>query len=270
MKTSNVKIDKKDLNKIFWRSMCVNASFNYERHMSQGVQFALSPVLKRLYPEKNDFAKSMVRHSEFFNSTPVVIPFILGVTLALEEENAKDPNFDESSINAIKVSLMGPLAGIGDSIFWGTLRPLAGGIACSLAMSGNAIAPLIFLLIYNIPHILTRYYGLKFGYSSGVTALNQFTKMGLTQKIFQIASIVGLLVIGGMVSSMVSVNLALTIGSGESAIALNDVINGIMPQMLSLLVTYVLYVLIKRGMKTNILLVGILLVSIVGSLVGIF
>ena len=171
------KITKKDINKLFWRSMCVNASFNYERHMSQGIQYALSPALTKLYDDKKDLSKALVRHSEFFNSTPALCPFILGVTLALEEKNAEDQEFDESSINAIKVSLMGPLAGIGDSIFWGTLRPLAGGIACSLALAGNSFAPIIFLLLFNIPHLLVRYFGLKFGYNSGMKALVKFEEL---------------------------------------------------------------------------------------------
>lgn len=83
------KITKKDINKLFWRSMCVNASFNYERHMSQGIQYALSPALTKLYDDKKDLSKALVRHSEFFNSTPALCPFILGVTLALEEKMPK-------------------------------------------------------------------------------------------------------------------------------------------------------------------------------------
>ena len=235
------KITKKDINKLFWRSMCVNASFNYERHMSQGIQYALSPALTKLYDDKKDLSKALVRHSEFFNSTPALCPFILGVTLALEEKNAED-----------------------------TLRPLAGGIACSLALAGNSFAPIIFLLLFNIPHLLVRYFGLKFGYNSGMKALVKFEELGLTEKIFSAASILGLLVIGGMVASMVSVNLALTIGSGDSAVAINDIINGIMPKMLSLLTTYLIYVLIKKGIKVNYLLIGIVIVSILGALIGIF
>ena len=101
-------------------------------------------------------------------------------------------------------------------------------------------------------------------------ALVKFEELGLTEKIFSAASILGLLVIGGMVTSMVSVNLALTIGSGDSAVAINDIINGIMPKMLSLLTTYLIYVLIKKGIKVNYLLIGIVIVSILGALIGIF
>lgn len=268
--TSNNKLTKKDINKIFWRSFSVNASFNYERQMSQGCQYSLSPVLRKLYPEKEKLADALKRHSEFFNSTPMVDPFIFGVVAAMEEENANNEEFDISSINAVKASLMGPLAGIGDSLFWGTLRPLAGGIACSLALAGNFFAPILFLLLFNIPNILVRYFGVHIGYNSGLKALTKFEKMGITEKVFQGASIIGLLVIGGMIASMVSVNLGLTIGSGDSAIAINDVLNGIMPKMLPLLTTLGIYKLIKKGVKVNWILLGIIILSILGTFIGIF
>ncbi len=271
MKTSNDNlITKKELNSVFWRSFTINASFNYERQMNQGYVFSMIPVLKKLYPEKEALAESLKRHSEFFNVTPMVSPFVMGLSAAMEEQNAKDSNFDTNSINAVKSALMGPLSGIGDSIFWGTLRPLAGGIACSLALSGNILAPLIFLLMFNIPNILCRYYGLQVGYNMGTDFLTEMEKSGIMQKVFTAASMIGLMVIGGMVASMVSLNLAIVIGSGDTAIALNDVINGIMPKMLSLFVTFGLYQLIRRGYKSNMILLGIVVVSILGSLIGLF
>ena len=165
---------------------------------------------------------------------------------------------------------MGPLAGIGDSVFWGTLRPLAGGIACSLAMAGNLFAPILFLLLFNIPNVLVRYFGVHFGYRSGMKALTRFEELGITDKIFRGAAILGLMVIGGMIASMVTVNLGINIGSGDSAISLNDVLNGIMPKMLPLLTTLGIYKLIKKGISTNWILLGIIAVSILGKWIGLF
>lgn len=128
MKTSNEiasvnreegRITRKELMGVFWRSFTINASFNYERQMSQGFVFSMMPVLKKLYPERDDLADALVRHSEFFNVTPMLSPFTMGIVSAMEEENAKSNDFDVNSINAVKASLMGPLSGIGDSIFWG-------------------------------------------------------------------------------------------------------------------------------------------------------
>lgn len=272
MMTSDInkkKLTKHDINKIFWRSFTINASFNYERQMSQGVQYALGPALKKLYPEKERLADALKRHAEFFNTTPMFGPFVFGITAAMEEENANDPNFDEASINSVKASLMGPLAGIGDSVFWGTLRPLAGGIACSLALTGNLFAPILFLLIFNIPNILVRYYGVHWGYDSGMKALNRFEKLGITDKVFQGAATLGLLVIGAMIATMVTVKTGLTIGSGKSAISLMSVLDGIMPDMLGVIATGIVYWAIKKGYKVNTILLWIIIISIIAAFLGI-
>ena len=248
----------------------VNASFNYERQMSQGAQYALSPILQKLYPDKKELGEALQRHAEFFNTTPMLCPFIFGITAAMEEENATQEDFDPNTINSVKAGLMGPLAGIGDSVFWGTLRPLAGGIACSLALTGNLFAPFLFLLLFNIPNVLVRYFGCHWGYNSGMKALNRFEELGLTEKIFTAAAIIGLLVIGGMSASMVSINPVVAIGSGDNAIKLIDVINGIMPKMLSLLTTLGVYRLLKKGTKPNTILLGIIVVSVLLTAIGIF
>lgn len=273
MKTSNQtesRITKKDINSVFWRAFTINASFNYERQMSQGFVYSMLPVLKKLYPDKEQMKEALKRHSEFFNVTPMASTLVMGITAAMEEQNARNRKFDVNSINAVKASLMGPLSGIGDSVFWGTLRPLAGGIACSLALTGNVLAPIIFLLLFNVPNVLCRYYCMHMGYKMGTSFLGQIEKSGIMQKVFSAASIIGLLVIGGMVASMVSVNLGLSIGSGETAISINDVINGIMPKMLSLLATLGIFRLIRKGMKVNYILVGIIVLSILGTWIGIF
>lgn len=275
MKTSNEtaaserKLGKKELMSVFWRSFTINASFNYERQMSQGFVYSMIPALKKLYPAKEDLAQSLTRHGEFFNVTPMVAPLVMGITAAMEEENSKSDDFDINSVNSVKAALMGPLSGIGDSIFWGTLRPLAAGIACSLALAGNAFAPILFLLLFNVFNVACRYFGLFKGYEMGTSFLTKLEKSGALQKVFVAVGIIGLLVIGAMSASMVSVKLALAIGSGDSAILLNDVINGIMPKMLPLLVTLLLYKLIRKGYKVNTLLLGIIVVSIVLCFFGI-
>lgn len=275
MKTSNEtaaserKLGKKELMSVFWRSFTINASFNYERQMSQGFVYSMIPALKKLYPAKEDLAQSLTRHGEFFNVTPMVAPLVMGITAAMEEENSKSDDFDINSVNSVKAALMGPLSGIGDSIFWGTLRPLAAGIACSLALAGNAFAPILFLLLFNVFNVACRYFGLFKGYEMGTSFLTKLEKSGALQKVFVAAGIIGLLVIGAMSASMVSVKLALAIGSGDSAILLNDVINGIMPKMLPLLVTLLLYKLIRKGYKVNTLLLGIIVVSIALCFFGI-
>lgn len=279
MKTSNeteaVKvaepgtIGRKELMSVFWRAFTINASFQYERQMSQGFVYSMIPVLKKLYPGKEDLKAALVRHSEFFNVTPMAAPLVMGIATAMEEENAKSDDFDTNSVNAVKASLMGPLSGIGDSIFWGTLRPLAAGIACSLALAGNAMAPIVFLVLFNVFNVAARYFGLMKAYEMGTSFLTKLEKSGAMQKVFLGASIIGLLVIGAMSASMVSLSLKLAIGSGDSAILIDDVLNGIMPKLLPLCVTLLLYRLIRKGYKVNTLLLGIIVVSVVLCFFGI-
>ena len=264
------KITQGDLVSMFLRSNLQQASFNFERIHGLGFCYDMIPAIKRLYPLKADQVAALKRHLVFFNTTPAVCGPVIGVTAAMEEARANGAAIDDGAINGIKVGLMGPLAGIGDSVFWGTLRPLAGGIACSLALTGNLFAPFLFLLLFNIPNVLVRYFGCHWGYNSGMKALNRFEELGLTEKIFTAASIIGLLVIGGMSASMVSINPVIAIGSGDSAIKLIDVINGIMPKMLSLFTTLGVYRLLKKGTKPNTILLGIIVVSVLLTAIGVF
>src|SRR5699024_8399914 len=107
------------------------------RQMNMAYVYALIPILKKLYTTKDKIADALKRHLEFFNTTPHIVTLILGINAAMEEENAHDEHFDVTAIDSIKTSLMGPLAGLGDSFFWGTLRLIATGIGTSLAVKGN-------------------------------------------------------------------------------------------------------------------------------------
>ena len=265
MTSNNEKklLTKSDINRVFWRSFTVNASFNYERQMSQGAQYALSPILQKLYPDKKELGEALQRHAEFFNTTPMLCPFIFGITAAMEEENATQEDFDPNTINSVKAGLMGPLAGICITFFdcatiFQTVQSIGG------------LIQFLFLLLFNIPNVLVRYFGCHWGYNSGMKALNRFEELGLTEKIFTAAAIIGLLVIGGMSASMVSINPVVAIGSGDNAIKLIDVINGIMPKVLSLLTTLGVYRLLKKGTKPNTILLGIIVVSVLLTAIGIF
>ncbi|GMA52814.1 hypothetical protein GCM10025857_41710 [Alicyclobacillus contaminans] len=111
------KVAKKELNSVFWRSFALQGAFNFERMQNIGYAYSMVPIIKKLYKNKEEQAQALDRHLEIFNTTPQMVPLILGISSAMEEENANNVNFDEQSINAVKASLMGPLAGIGDSIF---------------------------------------------------------------------------------------------------------------------------------------------------------
>ena len=131
---------------------------------------------------------------EFFNTTPYISTAVFGISTAMEESNARNEDFDTSSINNVKVALMGPLAGIGDSMFWGTLRVIATGIGTSLAMQGSILGPLLFWLIFNVPAFAVRYICLKFGYKFGTSFLNKIEESGMMPKLTFGAAVLGLMV----------------------------------------------------------------------------
>ena len=228
MTTSN-KLTKKELNQVFWRSFGLEWSWNYERQMNMSYCYSMLPVIKKLYPNKEDQVAAMKRHLEFFNTTPQLATLILGISAAMEESNANDPEFDTESINNVKVSLMGPLAGIGDSFFWFTLFPICAGIGVSLSTGGNILGPLVFLLLFNIFNIGTRYFGLQYGYKFGGDFISKLEGGNIMKRITEGTTLVGLMVLGVMTATMVSVPLGFVVGTGEQAMSLQQIFDGIMP-----------------------------------------
>lgn len=268
--TSKKQLTKKDIRRVFWRSFGMEWDWNYERQSNMAFCYSLLPVIEALYDTKEERAAAMQRHLEFFNTTPHLSTLILGITAAMEENNANDPNFDTESINNVKVSLMGPLAGIGDSFIWGTLRIIATGVGLTLATKGNILGPILFLLIFNIPAQGLRYYLMNAGYKLGSSFLSKIQKSGLMETLTYGASILGLTVIGGMTAENVSVNIPFAIGSGEEATTIGDICNSIMPGILPLLFTLFMFYLLKnKQMKTTTLLIICVIIGLVGSFFGI-
>ncbi|MCM3239209.1 PTS system mannose/fructose/sorbose family transporter subunit IID [Heyndrickxia oleronia] len=268
--TDSPELTKKDLRRLFWRSFQMEFSWNYERQMNLAYTYAMIPILKKLYKKKEDLSNALMRHLEFFNTTPHIVTMMLGVSAAMEEQNAKDKNFDPSTINNVKASLMGPLAGLGDSFFWGTLRLIATGVGTSLALQGSILGPILFLLIFNIPHLIVRYLLTGFGYKMGTGFLQRLQKSGAMGSLTFGAAVLGLMVIGGMSASMISIHVPLKIGSGEGASGVQDILNNIMPGLLPLCAFGIIYWLLGKEVKATTILLGIAIVGILGAWIGVF
>ena len=273
MKTSEQdknRITKKELNHVFWCSFQMEFSWNYERQMNMAYAYAIIPILKKLYHTKEDMAVALKRHLEFFNTTPHIVTLILGINAAMEEENIHDPEFDVTAIDSIKTSLMGPLAGIGDSFFWGTLRLIATGVGTSLALQGNILGPILFLLIFNIPHILLRYLATGWGYRLGTGFLKKIQANGMMENLTFGASIIGLMVVGAMTATMISINIPLKIGSGENEVTVQSIFDDIVPNILCLGAFGAVFYLLKKEVKPLMILIGLAIFGIAGSWIGIF
>lgn len=268
---SNKKsLTKKDLKKICIRSLALEASWNFERQQHMGFAFALMPALEKIYGNDNLKKKEAAkRHLEFFNTSPPLSTFIMGIIASMEEENANNPEkFDDTTIRSVKTALMGPLAGIGDSLFWGTLLVIGIGVGASFSRQGSILGPLLFLLIFNIPNYALRYIGVIQGYNFGVKLLDNIESSGIMKSISYAASILGLMVIGGMSGSMVSIKVAGAIGQGESATKIQSIIDGVLPNMLSLICVLIIYWMLKKGFKTTTILFGIFIFGIFAAFIG--
>lgn len=269
-KIVNSSDEKKLFREIFWYSFHLEASYNYERQQALGYAIGMWPAIKRYYKTKEEQAVALERHMAIFNTTPHVTPMITGVATAMEKQAAQDPNFDVESINSIKVGLMGPFAGIGDSIFWGTLRIIATGIALPLAQQGNVLGPVLFLLLFNVPHFFIRYYGGVVGYNFGTNILTRASDSGIMEKISTAANIVGLIVIGAMTAGMVNLNTVLSFEMGESVFELQTYIDQIFPKLLPFLYTLLMFKMLKSGRSSTFVLLFSIMVAILGVLIKVF
>ena len=303
MAENKVALTKQDRISVCFRSTFLQGSWNYERMQNGGYCYAMIPAIKRLYTTKEEQAAALKRHLEFFNTQPYVAAPILGVTLALEEDRANGAPVDDAAIQGVKVGMMGPLAGVGDPIFWFTVRPILGALAASFAMSGNILGPILFFVLWNVIRYAFLWYTQEFGYKAG-TAITKDLSGGLLQKVTQGASILGMFVLGALVQRWVSVGFPFKVSEvqlsegayidwanlpagGEgiktaisqyaSGMALDPVkvttmqdnLNSLVPGLAALLLTFLCMYLLKRKVSPIVIILGLFVVGIVLHVLGI-
>lgn len=299
--TEKLQLSKSDRQKVWWRSTFLQGSWNYERMQNLGWAYSLIPAIKKLYTKKEDQAAALERHMEFFNTHPYVAAPIIGVTLALEEERANGADIDDAAIQGVKVGMMGPLAGIGDPVFWFTVRPIVGAIAASLATGGSIIAPLFFFIVWNAIRIAFLWYTQEFGYKSG-SAITKDLGGGLLQTVTKGASILGMFVLGVLIQRWVTINF-----NGPNAVVskiplqkgayvefpkgsvsgtqlhdilgqvgnklsldptkvtyLQDNLNQLIPGLAGLLITFLCMWLLKKKVSPIVIIFGLFVVGILG------
>jgi mannose PTS system EIID component len=261
------KIDSKDLRKMFWRLQLFQSSWSYERMQSLAYAFTFKPVLKKLYRTKEERAEALKRHLEFFNTHPTMAAPILGINAAMEENKGNDVG---QGVSGMKVGLMGPLAGIGDSIIWLTWMPIVMSIGAAFATNGNIFGPIFALIVFNLLNIPMKYYGIKLGYSKGVSFFNNPENAGLIQRYTTMAVILGLIVVGGLIPQIIKLTTPFVLSVGKTHVKIQTIIDGIMPSLLPIIATLICYFLIKKGKNPVTILLGVILISILGKWVGAF
>ncbi len=210
--TEKLQLSKSDRQKVWWRSTFLQGSWNYERMQNLGWAYSLIPAIKKLYTKKEDQAAALERHMEFFNTHPYVAAPIIGVSLALEEEKANGAAIDDAAIQGVKIGMMGPLAGIGDPVFWFTVRPILGALGASLALTGNILGPLIFFLAWNAIRMSFLWYTQELGYKAG-SEITKDMSGGILQDITKGASILGMFILAVLVERWVSIKFVFNVSS---------------------------------------------------------
>ena len=302
MADNKITLSKSDRLMVCLRSTFWQASWNYERMQNGGYAFAMIPAIKKLYTEKADQIAALKRHMEFFNTHPYVASPIVGVTLALEQEKANGAAVDDAAIQGVKVGMMGPLAGIGDPVFWFTLRPILGAMCASIAMDGNMLGPIMFFLLWNILRFGFMWYTQEFGYKVG-SQITENLSGNLLTNITRGASILGMFVLGALVQRWVSIKFAPVVSSiqlskgayiewdqlpagGEgiktaiqqfsSGMALEPVkvttlqnnLDALIPGLVPLLLTLLCMWLLKKGVSPIVIILALFAVGIGAHLIG--
>ncbi len=268
-------ITKKDL---IWASVkwylfawqCVN----YERYVSLGLTSSINHILAKLYKTKEELADALTRHMEFFNTEPYIGVVILGITVAMEEERAKkgEEAVSGEAITAVKTGLMGPLAGIGDTLNQAILYPLFLAIGISLTIDNNMglAGPIVYCLLCCGVMALECWYFTKFGYRFGKDAVSKILQGGMMDKLVTAAGIVGCSVMGALTATYVSLTTKLSFGTGDSVISLQaDLFDAIMPKLLPLGVVLLCYWLFKKNLSPVKVMLIMMAVVAVLAVIGI-
>ena len=269
------KLNKKDLINIFIRSNFLLGSFNFERMQAIGFCVSLLPALRKVYKDdKPAMAAAMKRHLEFFNTQPFLATPIMGITAAMEEKKANGADISDQTISGVKVGLMGPLAGVGDPIFWGTLRPITAALGASFAISGSLAGPILFFVLFNVIRLAIRWYGIKYGYDKG-TDIVQDVAGNKLQKLTEGASILGLFVMGALVNKWTSVNIPVVVSQITNAkgevvtTTVQTILDQLMPGLVPLLMTFACMALLKRKVNAIWIIFGLFAVGIICYALGI-
>ena len=265
--------DKKMINSICWRSLNAHCSRvgGQARQMAIGFLWQIMPALNRYYKDQPEKKKeALYRHVQFCNVSNAIYPFLAGLVASMEKENSEVDDFDTSSIVAIKAALMGPLAGIGDSLLFSVVRVIAAGIGISFALHGSILGPILFFLIYNGCTMALRFSLGYVGFISGSSFITNMYQNGTLKILTKCAGILGLIMVGAMTASTVKFTTAISIPiPGGEAVALQSSLDTLFLGLVPLLLTFGCKKLLDKNVNINWIMVGIFVLSLMMAVVHI-
>lgn len=269
---NEVSLTKKDLNKAYWTfEVFAQACCSYERLQAPGFFSGMKNIIEKLYPKKEDRIEACKRHMEFYNSEFALVgPVILGIAIAMEEKKANGVGVEGEAISAIKTSLMGPLAGIGDTLRQGTLIPIIGSIAISIGTGGNLLAPVLYMVAtlginwgisYNLFHK---------AYEKGSELVGEFFQGDRMEKIMTMITTLGAITIGALAANTVKLSTILELNFGEKPLNLQTgIFDTIALNILPFAAVMLVYYLLRKKVSVNKIIILIFAFAIVFGLLGI-
>ena len=266
------KLDKKDVVNAFWRwTFFSHANYNYERLEATGLVHSFKHVIKKLYGDDPvEYKACIKRHMQFFNTEPHIGGVIPGIVLAMEEQRANGAPISDEAINGIKTGLMGPFAGIGDTLWQGTLTPILLAFGISIGATGNLLGPVIYTALMFGIMFPVAYICWMGGYRLGADGVQQVLAGGMLQKIITGASAMGAMVLGALTAQFVTVSCPAVIQIGEMQLNIQETVfdalfKGILPLAVTMLT---LWLLRDRKMKSTTVMAILIIIGVVGGVLG--
>lgn len=267
------KLDKKTLSKSFnlwfWGAL---TCFSQEHMQTFGYMASMLPILKKLYPKHEDQVNAIHAYTAFFNTNPMLGSVIVGITASMEEARANDRGIDGETINDMRAGLMGPIAGIGDSLIDGTLIPILLGIALGMSNGGSPVGAIFYIVVW----VLLAYFGQRFlyfrGYQLGDKAV-EFLVGEQGAAVRRAIGTVGAMVVGGVLASWVNVTTSLKLynSNGKVFLDLQKQLDSIFPGLLTVLITiFCWWLMSKKHVSAIWTMLILVVISFVGVLVGFF
>lgn len=264
-----IKLTHSDLVKTWLWEQSDEAAYNYERLQALGLTNMMIYPIKKLYPKEKQ-ADELKKYMVFFNTEPHMVgPVIHGIALSMEEARANGAEVSAEDINGVRTGLMGPAAGIGDTVQQGIIFPILASVGATMALDHNYFGPIMFTLVFELIIYTIGYWMFMYGYKKGKESVVSILKSGLLDKVTNAFSIVGLMVVGTMAATRVTIKTPLVWHVGQSVIKLQALFNQLAPSLIPLLVTLLVWWLLRKKVNASIIVVGIFVIGILCSYLGI-
>ncbi len=264
-------LTKQELTKTWWDWICWGQiCYNWERLMGLGFCHTMTTAIQKLYGDNEEEKRAaLTRHMEYYNTENTWGAIVPGIVCSLEEERANGGDVDPDAIRNLKTALMGPLAGIGDTVTQSLVKVILLGVGIDMAKNGNAFGPVLFVILFSVYAIGVSHFLFFRGYTLGKQSVVKLLSGGTVKKVTECLGVVGMSVLGALVAKNIGVTTPLDFHVGEMEIVMQDVLDSIIPKLIPLIIFFIVYKQLKDGKKPTTVMIYLMVASVILSLLGI-